>query len=333
MIVWTRATQFDFESREYRTLVGRANVTPFQYPAWLSAVYSHLVGTNATKPLILVGRAAFSGSLIAIVPLLEKTKGGVRCIEYAYREVSDYACPIIDTSSVAQFATGPRLSNQFYEALGPFDRLTIEPVRQVDSAIWQMLLETPPTTLTFSSHAVRYEKPYTAWRDENLGRSRRSQLDRKKRRLAECGSLELRVLSAEETADALADAQRWRIGRFANDPLQCDAGFSFYREVARAGAQSGQCRTYQLRCDNIPLSLCLGLVAQTCYCFLVLACDYQQYGKFSPGLLTLDLAMADWASVGGGEFDYTIGDEPYKRVFRCNSTSMLKFVKTGRRGD
>lgn len=64
------------------------------------------------------------------------------------------------------------------------------------------------------------------------------------------------------------------------------------------------------------------------FCYLVLACDYEAYARYSPGILVLDMAMADWAAAGGRVFDFTIGDEPFKRDFHCTRMPLFKFERT-----
>lgn len=73
------------------------------------------------------------------------------------------------------------------------------------------------------------------------------------------------------------------------------------------------------------MATCFGVVDGERYCYLVLACDYENFAQYSPGMLILDLAMADWAATGGKVFDFTIGDEPFKSTFGCTRSPMYIF--------
>ena len=327
MIMLTNKVNFDFGSSEYRSLIQRARGCAFQHPDWLMAFYRHLIKEHSVEPLVLVGRSKATGQLMAVIPLVRRTVKNMRIVEFAFAGVTDYACAVIDPHLVSHLGNLPRFHQELGQALGHHDVLCVEPVRQIDVEIWEKLLGIAPSPLEFGSHSVRPETPFPAWRTSNLGSRKRSQLDRKIRRLNERGSVRLRVLPAEETAEALAWAKHCRSGRFPDDPIQQEDVLDFYRDVASTGAKSGFARTYQLSCGDKPVAMCFGLVDGDHYRYLVLACDYETYARYSPGILILDLAMADWASEGGKVFDFTIGDERFKNVFRCKRTPMFKFAK------
>jgi CelD/BcsL family acetyltransferase involved in cellulose biosynthesis len=327
MISLTTTDHFDFESTEYRKLLQRAQVTAFQNPEWFTAFYKHLIEDGLTKPLIVVGHSIATNELVMVLPLIRRTEGNTLTVEYAYGGVSDYVCPIIDQDLVPQLDHEMPFHQQLVDTLGPHDVLSIRPVRQVDVGIWETLLGGSPSELHYGSHALQLGSPFQEWRANNLGRNRRSQIDRKARRLAEKGKIELRVLPPDEAAAAINWASRVRQGRFAGDPLQRQDGLNFYCQIASEGAKSGVTRTYQLSCDGNPIATCFGLVDGDRYCYVVLACDYENYSYYSPGVMILDMAMADWAEAGGKVFDFTIGDEPFKSNFRCERTRMFKFTQ------
>lgn len=59
--------------------------------------------------------------------------------------------------------------------------------------------------------------------------------------------------------------------------------------------------------------------------YILLACDYVNYARYSPGRLALDHAMAAWAADNGKAFDFTIGDEPFKADFGGTRAIMHEF--------
>lgn len=316
---------FDFGSAEYRDLFRRANVSAFQHPDWLTAFYGHLVKERGAEPLVVVGRSSATGKLSAVIPLTRRTEGETAVVEYAYGGVTDYACPVVDAELVSHPVGIPRFQQRLGRALGRHDVLRIQPVRQADAAVWEDLLGTAPVPMGFGAHSVAPGAPYRQWRAGNLGAARRSQLDRKLRRLSDRGAVQFCLLPADKAAEAMNWARQRREGRFPHDPIRDMNVLEFYREVAATGGCPGLARTYELSCGDDRVAICFGLVDGDRYCYLVLACDYKNYARYSPGILTLDMAIADWAAGGGGVFDFTIGDEPFKRVFRCTRIPIFKF--------
>ena len=191
--------------------------------------------------------------------------------------------------------------------------------------MWGQLLGTAPKEAEFGRHAVVPGSPYKVWRNTNLGKSRRSQLDCKTRRLSDRGNVRLQVLPPDEAGEALIWAKETRTGRFPGDAIQREYIKNFYSEIARTGAATGYARTYKLTCGEDTVATCFGVVDGERYCYLVLACDYENFAQYSPGMLILDLAVADWAATGGKVFDFTIGDEPFKSTFGCTRSPMYIF--------
>ena len=236
-------------------------------------------------------------------------------VEYASRGVTDYACPILAPELLAS-ATA-RLPERIAAAIGPHDELKIEPVRQDDLHAWNLLLDIRPQPLRYGTHAVMFGSSFAAWRLATLKSRRRSTLDRKVRRLTEIAPISLEVVEGSDIGDAFGKLRVFRNGRFADDPLQKDCGFRFYLDVATQGTASGLARTYRLTHGGATIAVLFGVIEQKRFCYLLLGCDYEQYGKYSPGQIMFDQVMHDWAERGGQVFDFTIGDEPFKTAVGC----------------
>ena len=279
-------------------------------------------------PLVIVGRRLKTDTLSLVIPLLRCKTDDVMAIEYAFAGVTDYATPIVDPVFAREAQSASDILSQFRAALGRCDTLSIGPVRQSDLDTWKRFLVSDPIQLGCSSHCARSTGPFESWRRSNLSTTFRNQLDRKWRRLNDSGAVVLNILGPDAAEQAIGWASSQRQGRFNDDPLQGTEGLRFYQEVAAEGARTGSTRTYELTCDGTRVAICFGLIDQLCYRYLILACDYQRYGKFSPGLLILDRAMADWMSSGGYEFDFTIGDEAFKNHFARDKVPMYQFQET-----
>ncbi len=331
MITLTCEVSFDFDSLEYRHLLRRAQTTAFQQPDWLTAFYRHLVESPDVEPAIVVARTSESRELVALLPMLKRRVGEAILVEYAFQGVTDYACPIVATEAISELKHSNEARLRLQKIFGDHDVLRIEPVRQEDVSMWGGLLGADPESLDFGAHSVQFSVPFRQWRSQNLGPIWRSQLDRKGRRLADRGEVNLRIVSADEARAALSLAREFREGRFVNDPLQTDEGFRFYTQVAARGAKSGFARTYQMTCGDRVVAIAFGIVVEKQFCYLILGCDYETYARHSPGLLMLDRMMEEWASVGGRLFDFTIGDEPFKSVFRCQRRKMYRLVRANTR--
>jgi CelD/BcsL family acetyltransferase involved in cellulose biosynthesis len=320
-IILDTAAQFDFGSSEFHRLFRASRASAFQHPDWLAAFYRHVAPAHDAEPLVVTGRS-LDGDLQLVVPLVRRKIGEEPAtIEYAFLDVTDYACPIIADG----FSLGVGTASRFRDVLGAHAGLRIGPVHHDHLHQWQPLLGIKPLTLDFGAHSVGYGFPYGEWRRSNLGKRQAAKLDSRARKLAEASGFRLDVLEPDDVPAAMIAARDFRAGRFPGDPLQTAHGLAFYTEVASQGARSGLARTFRLASKGGSAAYVFGLIDGDRFCYILLACDYAAYARYSPGRLVLDSVMAAWAADCGKTFDFTIGDEPFKTDFGCTRSTMHEF--------
>jgi CelD/BcsL family acetyltransferase involved in cellulose biosynthesis len=307
---------FDFGSAEYRAFFARCGLSPFQHADWLEPLYRRLPGPAGCEPLILVGRAPGSGQLLCVIPLLRHAGAAKARVTFAFPEVTDYACPVVDPAAASRIALRDDL-----ERLVGEHALDIRPIHHRHTALWSQLSGRQPAALSFGAHAVALA-PAVAdrWQSATDRPNRSRGLSRKARRLAERGELRFEAVWGEQARAAMERARALRAGRFADDPLQVEPSAGFYGDVA--ASENGLSRTFQLTCGGRVVAVMLGLVHGKRFHYLILACDYQHFARYSPGLLMMDRAIESWAADGGDIFDFTIGDEVFKAGFGCRRTPM-----------
>jgi CelD/BcsL family acetyltransferase involved in cellulose biosynthesis len=159
-----------------------------------------------------------------------------------------------------------------------------------------------------------WETFYAAKRSSNTRRSDR----KKQRRLAECG--EVRFLTAagrdeiERTLDALIEEKTASYAKLGVDNMFNRPGYrDFFLDMA-TGTQSARL-THLSRIDvgSETAAANFGLVFRGTYIYLLAGYNDGDLGRFGPGSLQL-LEMFQYAFDRGLKvFDFTIGDEPYKR--------------------
>ena len=224
-------------------------------------------------------------------------------------------------------AASDSLAPAIAAALPSFDVLRLKPARLEHASRWEQFFDVTPEALDFSAHATGLVPDYGQWRAQAYDPSFAKYLDRKKKRFArEGGRLQLRT-SPLSIRQAIGAMQTLRAGRFERDMIQQDVVRDFYAEVAVEGAAAGFARTYALLLGDQTAGYVFGLTHRGRFHYLLIGCDYETYGRHSPGLILYDAIIADWIAAGGDVFDFTIGDESFKRDFGTEPTAMFELAK------
>ncbi len=313
--------EFDFQSSEYASLYAASGATAFQHPLWLTAFYSRLAGHRGAEKIVVTGRHATSGELLFMLPMIRRRHTGVVLLESCDLGVSDYAAPVI---SPALLSDAP-LDAAIRAVLPAFDILRIRPVRPEHVALWQFLLGGETRKLDFSAHATVLHDDFAEWREATLDGSFRRMLDRKKKRFLKQDGAQVRLLSEpDEIRAGIAQLARLRAGRFDGDLIQGTEVEQFYADVAVTGAATGFARTYEIAIGGEKIGYAFGIAAAGRFNYLLIGCDYDTHGRHSPGLILYDSMIEDWIANNGTIYDFTIGDEPFKRQLGTTATPMFQ---------
>ena len=89
------------------------------------------------------------------------------------------------------------------------------------------------------------------------------------------------------------------------------------------GADAGLSRTYTLFLDGRPIAGVFGLIHKGQFLVILGGFDLAGYKKQSIGALVFEEIARDCIERGEITLDFTIGDEPYKRLFGARPTSYV----------
>lgn len=320
--------EFDFHSAEYQELFESFDATAFQNPIWLTQFYKTMPVARNAKPMIIVGRECASGKIQFVIPLVKRSFYGIHLIESADLGVTDYASPIVAKDVVELLSRDLDLPLKIAKLIGSFSVLRIKPVRAEARALWNLFFKTDFNATDFSAHAVKMIGPYDVWRQKAFSKSHLKYINRRKNKLDKMGEVKLELLEGDAALDGLAYLKAQRTGRFDGDPIQQSNVEEFYQQVAYLGSNNGFAKNFRLSCDDQTVGIVFCTVFKSRLHYLLIGCDYETYGKCSPGIIMYDMIMQYWCDNGGEIMDFTIGDEPFKFSFGTEPTQMYQMIKT-----
>ena len=324
---------FNFLSQEYAELFAQSRATAFQHPLWLHRLYSALIRHVPAEPLIVVVRSAPDGRLAMVLPLVRQRHGIMNVVEFADLRVSDYAAPVCSEEAFARVLRDGPACEKIRQALKPFDLLRIMKLQQGAFALESLLGVPSRASMNMSAYAAALRQPFSEWRVENLNISYRKELDKKSRQLHRKGVVRFECCNdpglIKSTFDSMRDYRRPRFQeRGDGDLLQKTPYFEFYVDVAVAG-RNDFARTYRLSVDGRTVAGVLGL-SHNGECLVILGgFDQAGYKSQSIGALMFEAVARDCVERGDTVLDFTIGDEPYKRLFGAQPLSMWMVSRAG----
>lgn len=306
---------------EWRELQTCACLTPFQTFDWVNLWLNKVGIGNRVYPVIIVLRNA-RGTPTFVVPLAIRTSGGLRALTWLGSQINDYNAPILGSDD-ADFA---HIYNQFpylwAEVIMHLKSIHTCRFDFVDFSKMPMLVgsrKNPfiklavnqnPNRAHMTSLPASWEKMYA--RRSSSTRSR----DRSKlRRLSEFG--EVKYIEPKTTVEKLAVTRKlllMKSGQLADMGARNRFDSENYRNFIEA-VTSLDCTVHvsALQVGTAVVAANLGFIFNKCYYHFLMAYDRGAVSKFGPGATHLRELLQFAIRSGAETFDFTIGDESYKK--------------------
>lgn len=324
---------FDFLSREFVELFDRSAATAFQHPLWLNSLYRKLAPAAAAKPLVVVVRDRATAALAMVLPLLRVRHGPIRTVEFADLRVSDYLAPVCTAETFSDLLQDAYACREIRRLVRPFDLLRISKLPDGKFPIEQLLAAPRRTSNENNAYSSLLVAPFDQWRASALNRSYQKELAKKLRQLEKKGEIGFSCCAdSAAILAAMEQMKKFRGPRFQaqgdGDLLQRPEYFDFYSDVSLRGV-SGLARLYTMTMDGEIIATVLGLCHRGSFLIIMSGFDLLGYKSQSIGALMFERVARDCIERGDQILDFTIGDEPYKRLFGAQPSPMWSVTRSG----
>jgi len=317
--------------QDWRRFEETADCTPFQTFDWLFAWQRHVGAQKGVTPALVVARRG--DLLLLLLPLGIERRGFARCLTFLGDVLCDYHAPLLAPDFAARAPEGFLPLWHDMHAL-----LQATPATRHDAIVFDKMPATiggqpnPMLALNVQLHpSGAYETPLPAdW--EQFYASKRSSSTRRRdrtklKRLGELGPVKFvnPAGSAELalTFDLLVQQKSKQFARMGVPNLFAPAGHAaFYRELATSPRYRSLVHLSRLDVGTTWAALNLGLTFRDCYFHILASYDEGETARFGPGAAHLRELLRYAIERGLKHFDFTIGDEPYKRDW-CDTEQQL----------
>ena len=310
-------------ANEWQAFEREADGTVFQTCEWLSCWQRHVGALRQVRPAIVVGRDG--DGLLFLLPLAVRRAGLARTLEWLGSDLCDYNGPLLaprfaERVDAARFlklwaAIARCLQGEAHFAYDVV-RLTKMPDRvggQVNPLLALGVTE-HPSRAYLTQLAGTWEQFYAAKRSSSTRRRDRT----KRKRLGDLGEVRLVTPQADDeivrTLYVLMAQKARSFARMGVANLFANPGYAeFYRALATDAASRKLTHVSRLDVGDTAAAINLGLVHRGRYYHLLASYDDGEVSRFGPGAAHLHDLMQYAIEHGCNVFDFTIGDETYKR--------------------
>lgn len=317
----------------WRELQAQAQCTAFQTFEWLSAWQRHVGARAGVVPCIVAVRDN-RGRALFMLPLAAQQSGLARELTWFGSELCDYNAPLmaVDAASQLDAATFMSLWSQIVSKLqadprSRHDLIRLEKMPPMAGAgrnpMLALATNLNPSGSYVTSLTGSWDEFYKAKRSSATRRRDRS----KRNRLSESG--EVKFVSSETADDALAtfailvEQKSATFARHGISNLFARPGYlDFYRDLAGNPATRDFAHISRLEVGNETAATNLGLIFAGRYYHVLASYTGGPLAHWGPGAAHLNDLLRYAIERGLSMFDFTIGDERYKRDW-CDDVQML----------
>ena len=340
MQVSLHADMLEIEA-DWRRFEQRADCTVFQSFTWLSTWLCHIGQPKGTRAAIAVGRDDH-GELLFILPLAVERHGLVRTLTWLGSDNNDYNAPLL-APHLLQLISGKDFLALWRHIL---QRIQSEQHWRFDLIEFVRMPATlghkpnPFLGLPVSPHPDHAYRTHLNADWETFYASKRSPSTRgrertKRNRLSAMGAIEFATSTGSEeiarSVDTLISQKKLSFARMGARNIFERPGWSaFYRALA---SDSGACdfaHVSRLDVGSAAGAVNLGLIFQGTYYHLLASHSDGDMARFSPGAVHLQELMRYAIARGCADYDFTIGDESYKRDWSETQAVLFDHVSAAR---
>jgi CelD/BcsL family acetyltransferase involved in cellulose biosynthesis len=319
---------FEDAERSWRDLETRGSSFVFQSFDWCSTWFETIGRALQVEPLLAHVREPGSGAEMFLPLGVERKRFGVRRLGFLDSRLADHTGPVLAGPTDAAFAheVVSGILRQL-ESAGRCDVADFRHLRATVDGRRNPLFGPGCSRADYATHSVATTSTWEAYCAQRITVTHRAGNRRRWRRLAERGTPRFVIAETVETALAITEvmlAQKAR--RYAEtgriDTLAHPAYREFYLRATRLHHERGLVHVSALLLDDRVLAAHWGAIWNGRFLWLMPSYEGGEWARYSPGRLLLE-HLLEWSFEQGlREFDFTIGDEPYKSAF-CNASDAL----------
>jgi CelD/BcsL family acetyltransferase involved in cellulose biosynthesis len=318
---------------DWRAFEAEADCTVFQSFDWQNTWFRHIGAPAGVTPAIVTGRDA-GGRIVFILPLAVERLGLMRRLTFLASDLCDYNAPLLSRNPAARL-TADGFAGLWREIgiLLRGDRrfrhhaVVLEKMPETIGGQPNPMLALPVSLTPSGAYLAHLPEDWDSFYAARRTSSSRKRDRWKRKRLGDHGAVAMvtpedpAVIAA--TLRTLFEQKGRAFARMGVRNIFARPGYpEFYLGLAANPAMRAVVHVSRLEVGGTPVATNFGLVLGGRYYHILVSYDEGELSRFGPGAVHLQEIIKYAIGRGCGEFDFTIGDEAYKREW-CDTELAL----------
>lgn len=330
--VWRVKIYSEHSSLEpvWRRMESEGSCLVFQTYDWISCWYDTARLVSEAEPLIV---AVFreTAEPTWILPLCLHKKNNLRVVSFADLGVSDYAAPLIGRDAPSDPKVIQDILEAVFDALPPCDLINLQKLpADVDGRPNPLMCLPGLERFPADCHGIRLCEPWPDLAKKIMNRRLRSGVRNKREELRAHGEVAIKCYGSRDLGDHMEELLAIRNERFEAIGRSGMSSFwrTFYQILASREGRSYSPSITSLTVAGQTIATCFSLLRGKTNHVLLATFRMGKWEAFRPGIILFDDMLTTFGRQAGKDayFDFTVGDEEYKRRMGSESHPLYEWM-------
>ena len=268
---------------------------------------------------------------IAIFPFCIEKKLGLNILRWAGDKEFDYCSPILNNKYKFNKDSFKTILNLTFSELKNIDIIKLTKQPKFLNEYQNPFVNFLNNYFDSKNYFISLPNNWNFFEKNILKKDFRSQNKRKKNNLKKHGTLKFKVINDQKEINSLLvelfEQKNIRLSSKKSGNLFAKKDLMFYKDLFRNQNKSFKMHLSYLKLNNETLAMHLGTIYNKRYYYLVLSMG-QKLEKYSPGRLLISLLIRWSIAKKLKYFDFTLGDESYKKNWTDSSSSYYNCIES-----
>jgi CelD/BcsL family acetyltransferase involved in cellulose biosynthesis len=316
----------------WRAFEQTADGTAFQTFEWLATWQHHIGAREGVRPVVVIGRDD-RGDILFMLPLAISAHRYGRVLSFLGAELCDYNAPLLAPEFARVVPEPLPLLRRVFAALQAHfshDLVCFDKMPETVGTQANPLVKLPVMLHPSGAYLTQLGADWDAFYREKRSSSTRQRDRAKRKKLAKFGEVRMVHPTSDEditaTLDTLMAQKGDALARMGVGNMFLRPGYrEFYRAMATGAAVRHLIHVSRLQVGDEIAAANLGLTFQGRYYYVLASYGDNEMSRFGPGAAHLRDLMQYAIGQGFRIFDFTVGDEPYKREW-CGESLLYDHI-------